>query len=193
MGFRWSGLAGFGLSLPVAIAASRILGQRSASRNRCPGNPELAIGWSQSLARGSWHGDRLVAITESISNNLSVTLNIHFDFMSISLRCRFGSILRSLQVRRHSEFIRFHFDFTSFALRFQVDVTSISLRFHSEFTLMSLRPHCRRMTGRFVVCVPVIRCFDNCLGCVVACVGCDWSLKVYRLYLSIVVKFEAHG
>ena len=57
---------------------------------------------------------------------------------------------------------------------------------------MSLRSHCRRMTCRFVVCVPVIRCFDNYFGCFVACVGCDWSLKVYRLYLSTVVEFEAH-
>ena len=57
---------------------------------------------------------------------------------------------------------------------------------------MSLRSHCRRMTCRFVVCVPVTRCFDNYFWCFVAGVGCDWSLKVYRLYLSTVVEFEAH-
>ena len=26
----------------------------------------------------------------------------------------------------------------------------------------------------------------------VACAGCDWSLKLYRLHLSTAVKFEAH-
>ena len=128
MGFRWSGLAGFGLSLPVAIAASRILGQRSAGRNRCPGNPELAIGWSQSLARGSWHGDRLVAITESISNNLSVTLNIHFDFMSISLRVDF-------EVTASSTSLRILFGFTLISHRLHFGFKSTSLQFRYDFIL----------------------------------------------------------
>ena len=119
-----------GLGFGVSLVGFGWFRAEFAGRNRCLKNLGPAVGRSQSLPREPWAGDRLVAITESISNNLSVTLNIHFDFMSISLRVDFD-------VTASSTSLRILFGFTLISHRLHFGFKSTSLQFRYDFILNS--------------------------------------------------------